>query len=88
MPGSDKKKKEVTKNNRKKGCIYENLGNDEKRVPLGIEKYIFEPIWRSNIGNYLQEVRGYGSLAIKKQEKRYKKGLKKSASYSQSIVKI
>lgn len=44
LPGSDKKKKEVTKNNRRKGYIYESLGNDEKRVPLGIEKYIFEPI--------------------------------------------
>lgn len=50
-----------------------NLGDDKKSVLLDNNKCILRLVWKKNISNYLQGVRGYGLAAIKNRDIRYKK---------------
>lgn len=66
--------------------ICDGLGDDGGGVLLGVEERTFKPTWRGNAGGYLRGVRGCGSSATKKRERRRIKELKTSASQTRSIV--
>ena len=48
----------------------------------------FKPNWKGDTGGYLRGVRGCGSSATEKRERRRKRELEKSASQTQSIVEM
>ena len=85
-PSSDEEEEKVIRDNGREKVTHEGLGDDEGGVQLEIEECTFEPIWRSDAGGYLRGVRGCGSSATEKPEKRHKKELEKSASHTRSIV--
>lgn len=74
--------------NKRGGNIREGLGDDKEGAQLEIEERTFEPKWTSDAGSYLQGVRGCGSSAVDKREKRRKKYLEKSASHTMSITEM
>lgn len=73
---------------KKEGDIREDLGDDEQRIQLEIEKHTFEPKQKSDISGYFSKVRDCGLSVIDICEKRYKKELEKSASHIKSIIEI
>ena len=85
-PSSDEEEEEVMRDNGREKVTHEGLGDDEGGAQLEIEERTFEPTWRSDAGGYLRGVRGCGSSATEKREKRRKKELGKSASHTRSIV--
>lgn len=79
----------VVENTRGDGTACDDgLGVDDGGVQLRAEEPTFKPTWRGDTGGYLRGVRGCGSSAIKKRERRREKELEKSASQTRSIVEI
>lgn len=66
----------------------DGLGNHDGGVQLRAEEQTFKPTWRGDAGGYLRGVRGCGSSATKKRERRREKDLEKSASQTRSNVEI
>ena len=64
----------------------EGLGDDNGGVPLGVKENVIVPIWKKNAGGHLRGIRGCGSSATEKRERRRKRELEKSASTTRSIV--
>ena len=73
---------------RKKKCILEVLGDDEREIMLENNKHILKLVWKKDTGNYFWEIRRYDSPATKDRKIRCKKELKKSLFQIQSIVDI
>ena len=68
----------------------EGLGGDDGGVQLEVKKNVIAPVWKDNAGGYLRGIkgcgiRGCGSSATEKRERRRKKELEKSASTTRSI---
>ena len=51
-------------------------GDHDGGVPLGVEERSFRLIWKDDAGSYLREIKGCGSSATVKQEKRHNRELK------------
>ena len=69
--------------------IYEGLGDDDNGgVQLEGEERTFKPNWKGDAGGHLRGVRGCGSSATEKCERRRKRELEKSASQMRSIVEM
>ena len=68
--------------------IQEGLGEDDGGVRLEHEEQNFRPTWEKDAGGHLRGVRGCGSSATDKRERRRKRELEKSASRTQSIVEM
>ena len=68
--------------------IQEGLGEDDGGVRLEPEEQNFRPTWEKDAGGYLRGVRGCGSSATDKRERRRKRDLEKSASRTRSIVEM
>lgn len=66
----------------------DGLGLDDGGVQLITQGQTFKPTWRGDASGYLRRVRGCGSSATKKRERRREKELEKSASQTRSIVEI
>lgn len=66
--------------NKKKENIYEGLRDDQRRVLLDDNKNILKLIWKKDIGDYLQRIRGCGPPVTENREIRYRKELEKSVS--------
>ena len=64
----------------------EGLRDNDGGVPLEVEDPIFRPVWKDNAGGYLRGVRRCDSSTTEKRERQRKRGLKKSASTTRSIV--
>lgn len=90
MPSFDEEKEErgTTNNNKKEKGIRKGLRNDEKRLLLETRKHIFEPIEKNDACAYFCGFKAYSSLVKRKRKIKHKKELKKSAFYTQSIVKM
>lgn len=59
----------------------EGLGDDDDGgVQLRAEERIFRPVWKDKSGDYLRGIKGCGSSATEKREKRRIRELEKSAS--------
>ncbi|MCJ1345846.1 hypothetical protein MMC31_004055, partial [Peltigera leucophlebia] len=72
--------------NKRGDSTCEGLGDDDGGVQLESGERTFKPTWREDAGGYLRGVRGCGSSATDKRERRRKKELEKSASQTKSIV--
>ena len=70
---SSDEEKGVIGDNRKEEGVHDGLGDNEGGVQLEIEERTFEPKWKSDAGGYLRGVRGCGSSATEKREKKRKK---------------
>lgn len=77
----------VVENKRGDGTC-DGLGDDDGGVQLRAEERTFKPTWREDAGDYLRGVRGCGSSATKKRERRREKELENSASQTRSIAGI
>ena len=64
----------------------EGLGDDNGGVQLEAKKHIIVPVWKDDAGGYLRGIRGCGSSATEKRERRRKREMEKSASTTRSIV--
>ena len=73
--------------NKRGDNTHEGLG-DHDGVQLGVEEHSFRPIWKDDAGSYLQGMKGCGSSATEKREKRRNRELEKSASQTRSIVEM
>ena len=62
------------------------MGDNNEGVQLEFKDRSIQPVWKDDIGEYLQDIKGCGSLAIEKREQYYKKKMEKSASTTKSIV--
>ena len=62
------------------------MGDNDEGVQLEVKDNIIQPVWNDDAGEYLRGIRGCGSSAIEKRERRYKRGIEKSASITRSIV--
>ena len=60
--------------------------DDDGGVQLRVEERIFRPVWKDKAGNYLRGIKGCGSSATEKREKRRIRELEKLASQTRSIV--
>ena len=90
LPSSEEEeeKRGKIKDKKKEESICKGLGDDERGIPLENKKRIFELTWKSEADGYFCGVRRCGSYTTKEQEIKRKKELKKSAFYTQSIVKM
>ena len=64
------------------------MGDQDGRVQLGDKERRFRAVWKDDAGSYLQEMKGYGSSATKKQERQRNRELEKSTSQTKSIVEM
>ena len=55
-------------------------------VQLEVKDQSFRPVWKDDAGEYLRGIRGCGSSATEKRERRRKREMEKSASTTRSIV--
>ena len=74
--------------NRRGDNTREVLGDPDGGVQLGVEERSFRPIWKDEVGSYFRGIKGCGSSATEKREKRRNLELEKSASQTRSIVHI
>ena len=77
-PSSDKDNLEV--NNKWGDNTYEWLGDQDGGVQLRVEERSFRPVWKDDAGSYLRGIKGCGSSATEKRERRRNRELEKSAS--------
>ena len=85
-PSSDEENSEE-EGDRRRDNTREGLGDDDDGgVQLDKEKHTFQPTWSTDAGGYLRGVRGCGSSATEKRERRKKRELEKSASHTRSIT--
>ena len=68
--------------------IQEGLGDNDEEVQLKVEDHSIQPVCKDNAGEYLRGIRGCGSSATEKRERRRKRDMEKSASTTRSIVDI
>lgn len=83
-PSSEEEDLGVENNRGDSTC--EGLGDTDGGVQLEGEERTFKPTWRQDAGGYLRRVRGCGSSATEKRERRRKRELEKSASQTRSVV--
>ena len=81
---SDKENSEV--DNRRGNGTQEGLGDNDGGIQLEVKDRSFRPVWKDNAGEYLRGIRGCGSSATEKRERRRKREMEKSASTTRSIV--
>lgn len=74
---SNDEKEVVIEKDKKKENIYESLRDDQRRVLLDDNKSILKLIWKKDIDDYLQRIKGCGSLVTENREIRYRKELEK-----------
>ena len=53
---------------------------------MEVKDQSFRPVWKDDAGEYLRGIRGCGSSATEKRERRRKREMEKSASITRSIV--
>ena len=85
-PSSDENNMEV--NNKRGDHTREGLGDQDGGLQLGVEERSFRPVWKDDAGSYLRGIKGCGSSATEKRERRRNRELEKSASQTRSIVEI
>ena len=64
------------------------LGDQDGGLQLGVEERSFRPVWKDDAGSYLRGMKGYGSSATEKRERRRNRESEKSTSESRSIVEM
>ena len=74
--------------NKRGDNTHEGLGDHDGGARLAVEERSFRPIWKDDAGRYLRGIKGYGSSATEKRQKRRKRELEKSASESRSVVEM
>ena len=72
--------------NRRGDSTQEGLGDDDGGVQLELNNHSIQPVWKNDAGKYLRGIRGCGSSATEKRERRRKRELAKSASTTKSII--
>ena len=68
--------------------IQEGLGDNDEEVQLKVKDHSIQPVCKDDAGEYLRGIRGCGSSATEKRERRRKRDMEKSASTTRSIVDI
>lgn len=88
-PSSDDDHLEVD-NKRGDNNTHEGLGvgDQDGGLQLGVEDRIFRLVCKDDAGSYLRGMKGCGSSAIEKQERRQNRGLEKSASQTSLTVEM
>ena len=85
-PSSDEDNVEV--DNKLGDNTYEGLGDQDGGVQVGDKERSFRPVWKDDAGSYLRGIKGCGSSATEKRERRRNRELEKSASQTRSIVEM